>query len=148
MSGKVIFSAPVLLKLANIKSWRTFQDRRLTHNNPVDLLLWECQKIWLSMTISNIVLLLVIGRKKKSDLSTMPYFQHILKDRFISRLCHLFIFFLNGEHAWKALENQLNESIKANYFWCNISLLFKEAKLDNIKQMDKLKKNFHLQPNE
>lgn len=64
-SGRIIFATPVLLKPINIKDLKTFQDEGLMHNNPVDLVLWEYQKIWPSTIIPDIILLLGTSTKKK-----------------------------------------------------------------------------------
>lgn len=73
-TGGVTFAALVLLKPANIRALKTFQNRRLTHNNPVDLALEKCQKIWPFMFILDIILSLGNIIKKKSDLLIALYF--------------------------------------------------------------------------
>ena len=98
LSRRVISAAPVLLKPANIRGLKTFQDERWTYNNPVDLALWEYQKIWPSTTIPDIVLSLGTGTKKDSDLLAVLYFEYILKNGFISGLCRLFMSFFDGKH--------------------------------------------------
>ena len=114
--GRVTSAAPVLLKPANTEGLGTFQDGGLMHNNPVDLALWECQKIWPSTTIPDVVLSLGTGTEQKSDSLALQCFQHILKDGFIPRLCRSFMSSLDGERAWRDLKNRLDGSNKADYF--------------------------------
>ena len=95
----------MLLKPANIGGLGTFQDGGLIHNNPVYLVLWECQKIWPFTTIPDVVLSLGTGTEKKSGSLATPYFQYILKDGFIPRLYRLFMSSLDGERAWRDLKN-------------------------------------------
>ena len=129
-----------LIQFVNLSDIDSFQNEALKHNNFVDLALWECRKIWIFFTTSDIVLSLEIDTKDELRLSTTSHFRHVFNDDFISRLCRSFMFSLNDERVWRELINRLDENARIDYFRLNISLQESKSRLNDIDQMYDLKR--------
>lgn len=125
----------------------SFQDGGLRHNNPVDLALWECRKIWNSDTTPDVVLSLGTGTEEHPPSPKAPHFRHVFNDGFIPRLCRSFMTSLDGERAWRDLINRLDESTRDDYFRFNVPLSTEEPRIDDVGQMENLKNSVHLLPN-
>ena len=145
-AARVTTAAPMLFSPAKLTNLGTFQDGGLTHNNPVDIALWESRKIWCSDTTPDLVLSLGTGTEDEEKSPTAPHFRHVFNDGFIPRLCRSFMASLDGERVWTELKNRLDENVRSDYFRFNISLPEVDLCLDNINQTDELKQCVRLQP--
>ena len=135
-----------LFKPAYIASLDSFQDGGLQHNNPLELALWECPKIWGPDITPNV--LLSLGTGKEDDLRSpkAPDFRHILNDGFIPRLCRSFMSSLDGERAWKNLANRLDRESRGDYFRLNVLFVGDEPRLDDVGRIEELRNSVHLEP--
>ncbi|KAL6716956.1 hypothetical protein ACLMJK_004869 [Lecanora helva] len=145
-AGRVTSAAPGLFKPASIASLGSFQDGGLKHNNPMDLALWECTKIWCPGAAPDIVLSLGTGKGDSLKSPKAPHFRNVLNDGFVPRLCRSFMSSLDGERAWRDLANRLDEESKADYFRLNVPFSGEEPRLDDIRCIDELRASVHLQP--
>ena len=144
-AAQIMMTASVLFWLAKLMNLGTFQDGGLTHNNPIDIALWESCKIWGSDMTPDLVLLLGTGTEDEVKSPTAPHFHHVFNDSFIPHLCCSFMAGLNSECVWIKLKNQLDENVHSDYFQFNILLWAIEPSLDNIDQTSELKQCIHLQ---
>ena len=112
----------------------------------MDLAVWESQRIWSSSTAADVVLSLGTGTKTDLQSPKAPHFRHVMNDGFIPRLYRSFISSLDGEHAWRDSVNRLDEIRKANYFRLNIQYPGEEPRLDDVGQIESLRRSVHLQP--
>jgi len=135
-----------LFRSAQIKSLGSFQDGALKHNNPIDLAVWECQKLWASPTMPDVVLSLGTGTEDELKSPKAPNFRHVFNDGFIPRLYRSFLSSLDGERRWSDSVNRLDDQSRANYFRLNVRLPDKETSLDDIEQINNLRRSVHLQP--
>ena len=135
-----------LFKPAHIAELGTFQDGGLRHNNPVDLALWECGKIWNTSISPDVVVSLGTGTEEDLRTPRAPHFRHVFNDGFIPRLCRSFMSSLDGERAWRDLQNRLDDKLRADFFRFNITLSEDGSKLDDVGQMEQLKRCVQLHP--
>lgn len=135
-----------LFKPAYIASLGSFQDGGLRHNDPMELALWECPKIWTSDTTPDVVLSLGTGKEDDLRSPKAPNFRNVLDDGFIPRLCRSFMSSLDGERAWRDLANRLDDNSRGNYFRLNVPFSGGEPRLDDVGRMDELRQSVHLQP--
>jgi len=136
-----------LFKPAFITSLGSFQDGGLRHNNPMDLALWECPKLWPTSTSPDVVVSLGTGMDDNTNSPKAPNFRHIFNDGFIPRLCRSFMSSLDGERTWRDLSNRLDDTSKADYFRLNVPFLGDEPRLDDVGCMGELRRSVQLQPN-
>ena len=135
-----------LFKSAHIPALGSFQDGGLKHNNPIDLALWECGKIWSSNIVPDVVISLGTGKEDDTRPLKAPHFRHVFNDGFIPRLCRSFMSTLDGERAWRDLTNRLDDNVKADYFRFNIPISVEETSIENPNHMNDLRKYVHLLP--
>ena len=136
-----------LFKPAFIASLGSFQDGGLRHNNPTDLALWECNKLWSTPTQPDVVLSLGTGTANNLKSPKAPHFRELFTDGFIPRLCRSFMSSIDGERAWRDITNRFDDATKADYFRLNIP--FDDAAeplLDDLECIDTLRQSVHLQP--
>ncbi|KAK3167630.1 hypothetical protein OEA41_010757 [Lepraria neglecta] len=131
---------------ASIASLGSFQDGGLRHNNPTDLALWECPKLWPSSTSPDVVVSLGTGMDDNPSSPKAPKFRHVFNDGFIPRLFRLFMSSLDGERSSRDLVNRLDDSSKADYFRLNVSFRGDEPRLDDVQCMEDLRRSVQLQP--
>lgn len=143
--SKILTYITSLFKPAQIVSG-AFQDGGLRYNNPLALALSESRVIWSPGTLPDIVLSLGTSTEEPHP-PKAPHFCHVFNGGFVPRLCRSFMSSLNGEHAWKEFKNRLDESTKADYFRFNVPFTANDQRLDDVNQMNELKKWVHLQPN-
>ena len=84
-------------KLAYISSIGSLQDGGLGYNNPMDLALWECRKLWPLIIVPDVVLSLGTGMVENPWSPKVPNFRYIFNDGFIPRLFRSFISSLDPE---------------------------------------------------
>ena len=135
-----------LFQPAKINGIGSFQDGGLKHNNPVDLALWECRKVWSHSADPDVVLSLGTGSDEEARSPKAPHFRHVFNDGFIPRLCRSFMSSLDGERVWRDLQNRLDENTRADYFRFNIAIHEEETRIDDVEQMEMLKNYVQLQP--
>ncbi|KAL6714244.1 hypothetical protein ACLMJK_007667 [Lecanora helva] len=148
-AGRVTSAAPGLFQPASIESLGSFQDGGLRHNNPMDLAVLECSRLWPSETDPDVVLSLGTGTEAEVRTPRSPKapgFRHLFNDGFIPRLCRSFLSSLDGERAWRDSVNRLSHGTRANYFRLNVPYSSLEPRLDDLKCMDALRTSIHLQP--
>ena len=115
----------------------------------MELALWECARLWPSITQPDVVLSLGTGTEaeiKTPRSPKAPVFRHLLNDGFIPRLVRSFMSSLDGEHAWKSAVNRLDSNNRANYFRLNVTFQGAEPRLDDMNCMDALRHSVYLQP--
>ena len=124
----------------------SFQDGGLKHNNPLDLALWECAKIWAPGTAPDVVLSIGTGKDDSLKSPKAPHFRNVLNDGFLPRLCRSFMSSIDGERAWRDLANRLDDDVRADYFRLNVPFAGDEPRLDDLGYLDTLRTSVHLQP--
>ncbi|KAL9128704.1 MAG: hypothetical protein Q9217_002665 [Psora testacea] len=146
--GRATSAAPVLFRSAHVQSLGSFQDGGLRHNNPMDLAIWECQKIWPAPAAADVVLSLGTGHELTSTSPKVSQFRHICNDGFIPRLIRTFMSSLDGERTWRDSVNRLDDQRRAKYFRLNVQLDGQEPRLDDVKQIEGLRDSVHMQPDD
>lgn len=112
----------------------------------MDLALWECQAIWQAETLPDVLLSLGTGTQDDTQTPLAPNFRHLLNDGFIPRLYRSFISSLDGERTWRDSVNRMDERRKTNCFRLNVGLPAGEPQIDDISQMEPLRKSVCLEP--
>lgn len=82
--------------------------------------------------------------KKNTKSFKAFYFCYMFNDDFISYLYYLFIFFFDNKRIQRKLRNRLNNNAKINYFCFNIFINEDKTKINNIKQIKKLRRYIQL----
>jgi len=112
-----------------------FQDGGLRHNNPINIALWESNRIWGHKTSKDVVLSLGTGTQASA---TTTQATESIYNGFIPRLCRSFLTSLDGELIWRDLLNHLGSDAGNKFFRLNITFKNKEPRLDDVKAMDRL----------
>lgn len=120
-----------------------FQDGALRHNNPINIALWEGDRIWTYETTKDVVLSLGTGTGPllASPHSATPQTaapKHLFSSKFIPRLCRSFFTSLDGEVTWRELLNHFEHDAQNRFFRLNINLKGREPRLDDVEAMEKL----------
>lgn len=119
-----------------------YQDGGLRHNNPINIALWECKKIWPQVTQNEVdyVVSLGTGTCAPIDASTTHNSSNgsSWKDLFILRLYRSLMASMDGQKIWTELRNQLPEGNIDRYFRLNVQFKGREPQLDDIKSMHQL----------
>jgi len=121
----------------------SFQDGALRHNNPVNIALWEGDRVWSSNTPRDVVLSLGTGT---GSIPTTPHTssprtatpQWSFSSGFIPRLCRSFLTSLDGEMTWRELLHHFERDSQDRFFRLNVSLIGPEPRLDDVKAMERL----------
>ena len=146
LSSRFPWQSSRLFQPGQIDSLGSFQDGGLRYNNPMELAVWECQRIWSTAGGPDLVLSLGTGTEVTDQSPKAPYFRHILSDGFIPRLYRTFMSSLDGERAWRESVSRMDSQRRGNYFRLNLQLPNAESRLDDVKQMEKLRRSIYLQP--
>lgn len=117
-----------------------FQDGALRHNNPVNIALWESDRIWPRETTKDVVLSLGTGTGPSATTprtaTSTP--QLAFSEKFIPRLFRSFLTGLDGEVTWHELLHHLEKDVHDRYFRLNINMASQEPRLDDVRAIQSL----------
>jgi len=117
----------------------TFQDGGLLNNNPVEMARWESQHIWPDKSEPDFVLSVGTGTVKPTPAWTAIGPRSPVRDGFMRRLYDTFMRSLDGERAWKEVNNSLSATSRARYHRLNLQLKGAEPCIDDVSVMSPLK---------
>lgn len=146
-------AAPWFFKPKTIDGVGKFQDGGLTHNNPVNLALWEAKTIWPEGKLDVLVSLgtgttkpLSADPPSPSSLSGSTSCYNALNDGFIPRLYHTLINSLNGQKTWFNLLNRIPDELRHKYQRLNVKLEGNsEPEIDDVDQISTMRESTILQ---
>lgn len=128
-----------LFRPAHIPALGAFQDGGLKHNNPINLVLWECRHIWSDVEKPDVVVSLGTGTGEGSSAPSASAFRHVIRDGFIPRLWRSFVSSLDGQSAWRNLWNRLNNRAREDSFRFNILLSGDGPVMGDVERMQELR---------
>lgn len=92
------------------------------------------------------VLSLGTGQEKQSVSLGAPNFRYMFQDGFIPRLYRSFMSSLDGQVAWRDLQNRLDQKARENYFRLNVSLSDELSTIDDVGRMDEIRRQVESEP--
>ncbi|KAK4960688.1 hypothetical protein LTR66_012941 [Elasticomyces elasticus] len=116
-----------------------FQDGGLQFNNPMSIALWETRFIWPDKPEPDFALSIGTGMPEAARAAYAVGPQSPVKDRFFARIMRTFMRSLDGERAWKELNNTLPVEVRKRYHRLNFPLPGQEPSLDDVTIMHELK---------
>jgi len=124
----------------------------LKHNNPTVIGLWESRCIWPNISKPDVVLSLGTGSECSSQSPVSPNwffdnsFVRLLNgDNFVPRLWKTFMISLDGEEAWNALWNSLDDKAREDFIRLNIEFPGRLPAIDDVEAIDTLSRMVYVQ---
>ena len=141
-SARCSSAAPWFFTPKVIEGVGKFQDGGLTHNNPVNLALWEAASIW---PCSQLDIVLSLGTGSTVSLTDPPSPASLSgtqgrRDGFIPRLYRSFMNSLDGQRSWLDLINRVPYESRWRYQRLNINLDgTTEPDIDDLSEIDNMR---------
>lgn len=112
----------------------------MRHNNPINIALWEGDRIWSKETTRDVVLSLGTGAGPSPTTPRTASLgpQQTFSSKFIPRLCRSFLTGLDGEVTWRELLHHLQRDAQDRFFRLNVNLKDDEPRLDDVKAIERL----------
>ncbi|KAK3670766.1 hypothetical protein LTR78_009338 [Recurvomyces mirabilis] len=139
-AGRATSAAPGLFAPYELNGIGTFQDGALRHNNPINIALWESNRIW-PRTSTDAVLSLGTGTAAATPSPHTIPGRRTLEEKFIPRLCRSFLTSLDGELTWRSLLCSLGKEALDRFFRLNIEFRGYEPRLDDVSAIDELSRS-------
>ena len=117
----------------------TFQDGGLRYNNPLNIAIRKSRHIWPDKGEPDFVLSIGTGTVEPIPASTAIGPRSPVRDGFLRRLYATFMRDLDGERAWKEVNNTLSATSRARYHRLNLVLKGEEPQIDDVSVMSPLK---------
>ena len=94
----------------------------------------------------DVVVSLGTGTEIEATSPRAPNFRHVFRDGFIPRLYRSFLSSLDGESAWRDLQNRLDRKSRENYFRLNVGLSNEQTTIDDVDRMSEIREQVTLRP--